>query len=322
MLSSIANRLAAALLLAFAISLSGVPLHTAAQEATQEADGESEVSPQLPAVDLPTMNEMGYSFDLESTFEGNPDSISRDMPVYEFVPLSYTEEEVEEIADNLGIDGDISSQGENTFTVVGEGSIFTTPGLLQFVSDVEAPEEELPSEEESIAFARDWLRTSGLLPANINNGEIVTRIDAPPRYIVGFSPTSPSPLLSSTPGITVTVAPGGTILEARISWAEISEGDTYRLRSVDEAFSLVASRQAYVNVTLPQDDFPQGSNITGTATYDSVSIVYSTSGAVGNTQFIQPVYEFRGTVTPSDSEESYDIVSYVPAIVTALQPVG
>lgn len=296
--------------------------HTTAQDATQEPGSETELAPQLPAVDLPTMNSMGYSFELESTFEGSTDSTPQDLPVYKFTPTSYSEEEVQSIADTLGIDGEISSQGEGTYTVEGNGRLFTTPGLLQYVSPTDAPDEELPSEEQAIAFAREWLRTSSLLPANSGDGEIVTRIDSPARVVVGFQPTSPSPLMSSTPGITVTVGPGGTVLEARINWADITEGETYRLRTVDDAFSDVSSRQSYVNVTLPAEDYPQGSTVTGTATYESVSIAYTTSGIVGETQYIQPVYVFTGTVTPEDSEESYEITSYVPAIVTGLQPVG
>jgi hypothetical protein len=301
---------------------SAMAVPVSAQDATQEADAESEVSPQLPAVDLPTMNSLGYSFELESTFEGNPNSTPRELPVYQFEPLSYSEEEVTAIADTLDIDGELTSQGEDTFSVVGNGSIFTTPGLLQFVSDVVAPEEDLPSEEESIAFAREWLRETSLLPANVSDGEIITRIESPPRYVIGFKPTSPSPLLSSTPGITVTLGPGGAVLETRISWATITRGETFQLRNVDDAFSQVSSRQSYVDVTLPQEDFPQGTTVTGNATYDSVSIVYSTSGVEGERQFIQPVYVFSGQFSPADSDETYDIVSYVPAIITGLQPVG
>lgn len=293
-----------------------------AQDATQAPASESELAPQLPPVDLPTMNQLGYTFELESVWQGDSDSVPRDSSIYRFTSVSYSEEDVSHIADTLGVDGEITSQGEDTYTVEGEGSIYTTPGLLQFTSAVEGPDEEMPDDQSAIAYARDWLRISDLLPPNIGEGTIVARIEQPARLIVGFTPADPSPLLSSTPGITVTVGPGGSILEARLSWADITEAETFRLRGVDDAFTLVESRQSYLDVDLPTDTYPQGSTIKGIATYDKVSIAYTTSGAVGQPQYLQPVYVFTGDLQPEGSDESFDITAYVPAIVTGQQPVG
>ena len=61
---------------------------------------------------------------------------------------------------------------------------------------------------------------------------------------------------------------------------------------------------------------------TGNAAYDAVSIAWTTSGIVGDTQYLQPVYVFTGTFTPAEAEDTYPITAYVPAIVTGLQPVG
>lgn len=292
------------------------------EDATPPPGSESELAPQLPLVDLPTMNELGYTFELESTWQGDNDGVSQDLPIYTFESINYTEAEVASIAETLGVGGEVTSQGDGTYTVEGEGSIFTTPGLLQFVSAVEAPDEELPEDEAAIAFARDWLRVSGLLPANIGEGSIVARIEEPARLIVGFVPASPTPLLSSTPGLTVTVGPAGSILEARVSWADISEGETFRLRGVLDAFTVIESRQSYLDVSLPTDAFQPGSAITGAATYDQVSMAYTTSGSAGGAQYLQPVYVFTGTLRPEGTEGNFSITAYVPAIVTGLEPVG
>jgi hypothetical protein len=308
----------AAMLLTFAL----IPASPAlAQEGTPPPGADSELAPQLPAVDLPTMNEMGYVFEVESSWDGGG-SVPEELPVYRFEAKSYTEDEVRGIAEALGVGGEVTSQGEGTFTVEGEGSIYTTPGLLQFVSGVEASDAEIPSDEEAVAFAREWLRITNLLPANSDDGAVIARIESPARKIVAFKPASPSPLLSTTPGVTVTIGPGGSVLEARISWASIEQGDLYRLRGAQDAFGMVASRQSYLEVTLPEDQFPQGSTVKGTAAYTNVAIAYSTSGIPGETQYLQPVYLFTGQFTPEGSGESYDITAYVPAIVTGLQPVG
>jgi hypothetical protein len=91
---------------------------------------------------------------------------------------------------------------------------------------------------------------------------------------------------------------------------------------VEDAFTVVESRQSYLDVSLPIETFPQGAAITGTASYDEVSIAYTTSGTVGETQYLQPVYVFTGNLTPEGSDETFEITALVPAIVTELQPVG
>lgn len=292
-----------------------------AQDATQEPSDDSELAPQLPPVDLPTMNAMNHRFEVDAVWTGSAGT-PEEMPVYRFQPVVYSEEEVIRIAGELGVEGEISAQGEGSYSITGNGSIFTTPGLLQYVSAAEVEGEELPGDTEAIAFARDWLRTMSLLPANIDDGEVLTQIDAPARKIVGFQPSSPTPLLSSTPGITVTLGPAGTVIEARINWAEITETDVYRLRTVEDAFAVVESRQSYLDVSLPADDFPQGTTVSGVASFDRVSVAYSSSGVPGDTQYMQPVYVFEGSLATTDFESTYEIIAYVPAIVTGLEPVG
>lgn len=310
-----------ALIALLTVLLLAMPRASFAQDGTPPPGDESELAPQLPPVDLPTLNEMNYRFELESVWTGSAGTPA-ELPVYLFDPIIYTEEDVARIAEELGVEGEITSQGEGSYSVSGNGSIFTTPGLLQFISAAEPPEENLPSDTEAVALAHEWLRTTGLLPANIGEGEVLATIETPARKIVGFQPTTPSPLLSSTPGITVTIGPGGTVIEARINWAEITESDVYLLRPAEDAFAQVASRQSYINATLPADEFPQGSTISGTATYDSVSIAYASSGVPGETQFLQPVYVFEGSLDTEEGDGPFDIVAYVPAIVTGLEPVG
>jgi len=295
---------------------------TSAQDATPGSGPESELSSPLPVIDLPTMNLQSYTFELESAWQGDAASVPEEAPIFEVEPVNYDQEDVADVAETLDVDGEITEQGAGTYTVEGEGSIYTTPGLLQFVSAVEAPDEALPDDEAAIAYARDWLRISGLMPADMGDGSIVARIEEPARLIVEFLPANPAPLLSSTPGITVTVGPAGSILESRVSWATITEADTYRLRGVSDAFTLVEGRQSYLDVTLPIEQFPQGSSIAGVVTYDGVSIAYTSSGTIGEAQYLQPVYIFTGTLTPEGSDETFPISAYVPAIVTELQPVG
>src|SRR5699024_6340319 len=118
--------------------------------------------------------------ELESSWNGSGNTPA-ELPVYRYEPRMYSEDEVKHIAETLEIEGEISSQGEGTFTISGNGSIYTTPGLLQFVSAADAPDDDLPSDESAIAHARDWLRTADLLPANVGDGEVVATIESPAR---------------------------------------------------------------------------------------------------------------------------------------------
>jgi hypothetical protein len=96
----------------------------------------------------------------------------------------------------------------------------------------------------------------------------------------------------------------------------------YALRPVGEAWTDVAEQRAALQADVPSDVAEPGATVTGTATYDTVEIAYTTSGIPGETQYLQPVYVFSGSVTLEGSDASYDVTAYVPALVNNQQPVG
>jgi hypothetical protein len=227
------------------------------------------------------------------------------------------------ISENLGLDGNVEEEGSGTFSAQGErGSLFITPGMMQFISSEEVPEGDLPANDEAVAFGREWLRQVDLLPANVGEGKVQTRLESPPRIIVSFQPVKPAPLLSASPNITVTLGPQGSILESTYQWTEISQGDVFQLRGTESAWDEVESKRAYVETVLPAESFDPGATITGRAEYTQVSLAYTSSGIPGQQQYLQPVYVFTGKITPDGSDNSYDVTSYVPALINSQQPVG
>lgn len=313
-----------ALLLAASLALgTATPLLAQEAPATPGSGPSSEIATELPPADLPTMNPSGYVFELESTFSGSLASVPVEAPVYAMAFPERTAEEAKAIAEKFGIDSDVEEQGTGTFVANGEsGKLFVTPGLVQFISSQEIPEGDLPSDEQAIAFAREYLRQVGMLPANVGDGKIQARVDDPPRVVVGFQPVQPAPMLSASPIIAVTLGPQGAVLETSMRWADLKEGDLYQLRGADAAWTEVQSKRSYLEVSLPSDTFDPGSVITGTAEYTEVSLAYTSSGIPGEAQYLQPVYVFKGTVTPEGSDQSYPITAYVPALVNSRQPVG
>lgn len=292
-----------------------------AQESTPKSP-ESELSAQLPAADLPTMNEQGFVFELESTFTGSLASAPAEAPVYEMTLRQPDQASVQDTASKLGIEGEVTDQGGGNFAVEGEGSLYVTPGLAQYISATALPDGQLPSDEEAIAYAREWLRQTHLLPTNVGEGAIEARVESPARVIVTFKPIEPDALLSSTPGITVVMGPNGAILEASFRWAELRAGDVYQLRDPEATWLEVSERRAYLQAAVPADVFPQGSIVTGTAEYSSVALSYTTSGIPGEAQYLQPVFVFTGRLIPEGSDQSYPITAYVPALVNSQEPVG
>lgn len=316
------------LLLLLSLAFGAAPIATAsAQEQDSNtpeapADGSSELATQLPGADLPTMNEQGYVFEIDSTFSGSLDTLPESAPVYAMNASTYDAAQAQQFADQLGIGQAITDNGGGSFSASGNGRLFVSPGLVQFISSVAVEEGGLPGDTESIAYAREWLRQTNLLPADIGEGRIEVKVATPPRVIVTFRPVQPSPLISSIPGISVTIGPNGVILEASIRWATIALGDTYQLTPPENAWADVENRRSYLNVSLPAEQFPPGAVITGTADYTTASITYTSSGIPGEQQYLQPVIVFSGRVTPEGSTASYAITAYVPGLINSNQPVG
>lgn len=284
--------------------------------------GNSELATQLPAVDLPTMNSQGFVFELESSYEGKPSGPPADAPIYAMKQQITDADQAKAIAGKLGVEGDLKDEGNGTYSITGKGTLYVTPGLVQYVAPGETPEGGLSSDAEVIAAAREWLRGKELLPANAGEGTIQTKVDAPARAIVLFQPVTPTPLISSIPNVTVTVGAKGTVLEASWRWADVTQADTYQLRPLDQAFAEISSKRAYLQATLPSDKFPDGATIKGKAVYSSVSLAYASSGVPGEQQYLQPVYVFTGKLTPEGSDTAFSVTSYVPALANSNQPVG
>lgn len=289
----------------------------------QDTGAPSETGSALPAADLPTMNEQGHRLELSSTFEGNFDGVPTEAPVYKMELLTYSLEQVQALAERLSIDGEVSDLGGDTFSVQGrEAQLYVTQGRVQYMSLAAAEEGDLQGDDSAISTAREWLREMGLLPGDVGNGSILTRSEQPLRVIVGFQPVQPSPLISSTPLVTVSMGPNGQVLEATNGWAKLTQDVVYQLRGSDAAWQEVEARRAWVDASLPTDEFAPGSSIGGSVVYTQLSLAYTTSGIPGENQYLQPVYVFHGELTPDGSESRFQVKAYVPALINSNQPVG
>ena len=305
---------------------SGAAITTVPLSPTAEGEGSSdsggEVTVELPPPDLPTANEQGYTFDLKSSLKADLDAVPRESPVYELRRTSATLEKAQALADKLGIGGEVTDRGDGTFEANGNGQLFYSTELIQYFSAEKAEDDKLPGDEEAIDFGRDWLRLTGLLPADLGKGKVVSRIEETKRLSVFYGPAEPGDVLASFPSISVTIGPKGVVLEASSRWASVVRTDVYQLMPAEQAWQIVESGQAYIQADLAKADIDPGSDISGRVTFSDISIAYSTSGPPGGKQYLQPVYVFIGKLRIDDKDGSYTIRAYVPALANSGAPVG
>lgn len=300
-----------------------VPATPGAEVTDEEPeDTTSEIAPELPAPDLPTLNAQGWSFDLDVTLNMDLTSVPTQTAVYIIRRDVTTIETAERLVDSLEIDAELVEQGDNIWSATGNGNLFVSPDFIQYSSNTPIEDGELPSDGDAIAFANEFLRVSGLLPPNLGNGRVSDRSEEAKRVIVLFGPQEPGNVLSAYPGVSVTLGPGGIVLEATKRWANIQRSDVYQLRSAADAWQQVQSNQAYIEAEIPVEEAPAGATITGTVTFNNVSIAYTTSGPAGGDQYLQPIFVFRGRVRVEGSDVTHAIRAYVPALANTGAPVG
>ncbi len=282
-----------------------------------------EVTTTLPPPDIPTTNQQGYTFDLKTSLKVDLDSVAKESPVYKLNKTAPTAKTAQKMVDALKIKAKVEDGGDGTFRASGDGgNFFVSSDVMQFSSSAAIADGKLSKDADAIDQAREWLRTTGLLPTDIGDGKVVSRVDETKRLTVQFAPATPDNVLSATPSITVTEGPGGQVLEAAIRWAHVTRVDVYQLMPAKQAWQIIQSGVAYVETDLSSTKIAPGSVVKGRATYNSVTIAYASSGAQGSDQFLQPIYVFAGTLTVEGQSGTYPIKTYVPALANSGAPVG
>lgn len=288
---------------------------------TQSA-GTGEITDALPAADIPSTNVQGYSFNLEASLSADLAAVQTEAPVYRLVPSAYDAATVETLAVALGISGAAEDRGNGTFSASGNGELFVTPNLIQYLSPAQPGEGELPDDATAVELAREWLRTSSLIQPDLGEGSIVSRDDTTGRLVVVFTPVEPVGLLAAYPSISVSIGRGGVVLEVSSRWAAIQRSDLYQLRPSEEAWRQVESGQGYIETDLTGSTIEQGSVVSGLVTYESIGLVYTTAGPPGDGQYLVPIFVFTGQLTPEGSTQAFPIRAYVPALAISDTPVG
>ena len=301
-----------------------------AQDASQSpspapsgSGGSSEVTQQIPPADLPSGNQRGYDLRIDASLKADLSSAPQRADVYKLTVKPMSKDETTALAKALGLSGSVEDRGNSTYAVSGNGDLFVSPMLVQYLSNQTPTLAKLPSDDEAVGYARDWLRKVNLAPADMGDGKVSSRTEAVGRVTVTFAPAQPTNILAAYPNITVVVGSDGTVLEAAVRWASVSLADHYLLRTGDSAWKDVESGNAYIEAAFDNQKLDVGSVVEGKATYTQISLAYTTGGTPGGDQYLEPVFVFSGKLQATKGASgTTDIKAYVPAIVTQNTPVG
>jgi hypothetical protein len=172
---------------------------------------------------------LSLDYELATSLGNAPSS----APVYLLEFPAWAESDVASIADNLGLDGAVEG-GPGNFQVVGStAEIYFSGPTIQYVYTGSLPDLPLGDDANVIQAASDWIYANGFISGDLDGGVIIGRDDDAGRAVVLFRPADVSPVLSFVPSATVTIGPGGSVVEARIRWPSNYIGSEYGFWSGD-----------------------------------------------------------------------------------------
>jgi hypothetical protein len=282
---------------------------------------------ELPSADIPSGTPGSSRLQLEYHLNMSLQEIPQQADVYQLQPRDWSQADVENLAKSLGITGDVEDQGNGSFKASGNGDLYISRSLVQYIapkggaSGTPTSSQALPSNDALVQTARGWLIQQNLLGAAIGPGTVVNRDEKQNVAQVQVKPVEPDQLLSVIPSANVTLDGGGNVLEAYIRWPASMPRSTYGLRSAADLWGDASKGAGYIEIDDSQ--LPTGSNaLQGQATITSTSIAYTTAGAPETKQYLVPLVVFEGQATVNGADAPIPIKIYVPAVGAQAAPRG
>jgi hypothetical protein len=259
---------------------------------------------------------LDLDYDLATSLANTPSS----APVYLLEFPAWDESDVATIADNLGLDGEVEG-GPGNYQVVGStAEIYFSGPTIQYVYTGSLPDLPLGDDANIIQSASDWIYANGFIGGDIDGGVIIGRDDDAGRAVVLFRPADVSRVLSFVPSATVTVGPGGTVVEARIRWPSNYIPSDYGLWSGDTLWNRVLAGQGAVEADL--SGVGGSGALSGVMTVYDVSIAYSYAGDPSGDEYLVPLVVFSGEATINETGDVVQVSIYVAAIAGQATPQG
>jgi hypothetical protein len=269
----------------------------------------------LPAPQLPSGG-AGQSLDLDYQLATSLEFVPLNATVYEITWPSYSAADVELMAANIGLDGEVTSQGDGVFSVQGsESSLFVAPTIIEYGVYSAGGGGPLPPSDVAVDAAWSWFASLGVDGVSPGDGRVIAVDEAAGLSIVALTPGSPSPNLAPTPSARVKVSAGGVVEEATIVWPAALNGSDYGLRSGIELWEDLRNGYAFVSA-----DLSESGGGSATMNVTDISIEYTIAGSPWDRQFIVPLVVFGGTANINGV--SVYVSAYVPAVYHQENPLG
>jgi hypothetical protein len=266
----------------------------------------------LPPAQLPSggvSSRLALTFQLAMSLEELPSSgtvFLISWPVYSI-------EEAEFARDRLGLNGDVIEEGVGVFRVDGaDGSLFISPTEIVFRSSGGSGPGDLPDDATAVQVASEWASLSGFVGGDADGGAVVGRDDDSGRVVVKIRPVSPQPNLAPNPSATVTIGPGGEVIEARIAWPASLAGSEYGYSNPVAVWQAVQAGQGFLEADI-SSVFATG-DLTGNATITSYSTAYTLAGSLAGDMFLVPVIVFEGTARIDQTGDEIPVYVSIPVV--------
>ncbi len=283
---------------------------------------------ELPSADIPSGTAGSRRLQLEYHLNLSLQQIPQTAAVYLLQPREWTKTDAEKLAKSLGITGAVEDQGNGSFRATGNGDLYISNSLVQFIAPrggtsngTPTASQPLPSNDALVQTARGWLIQQNLLGAAIGPGTVVSRDEKQNIAQVQVKPIEPNQLLSAIPSANLTLDGSGNVREAYVRWPAAMPRSTYGLRSAADLWATATAGLGYVEI----DDslLPSGSgSLPGQVTITATSIAYTTAGALETKQYLVPLVVFEGQATVAGVDTPIPVKIYVPAVGAQAAPRG
>ncbi len=283
---------------------------------------------ELPSADIPSGTPGSSRLQLTYHLNMSLQQIPQQADVYQLQPRTWTLADAQKLAKSLGITGAVTDQGSGSFRASGNGDLYISNSLVQYVASraesatgTPTASQPLPANDALVQTARGWLIQQDLLGAAIGPGSVTNRDEKQGVAQVQVKPVEPSQLLAAIPSANVTLDGAGNVLEAYVRWPASMPRSAYGLRSAADLWADASKGLGYIEI----DDtlLPAGSgSLPGQATITSSSIAYTTAGAPETKQYLVPLVVFEGQATVAGASAPIPIKIYVAAAGAQAAPRG
>jgi hypothetical protein len=251
----------------------------------------------LPPLDLPGAGPFGVRPRLGFERAAGVPAPPAAADVYRLTWTRFTPESVRALRDRLGLTGEVEQLGPEAFQVQdgARGRLFVAHGRIVFSNRAGPPPTPTPPRvEELIPVARRWLQERALYPPNAGPPRVGERADHA-LGTVHFPLAEPAPMLTSEPGIVVTLDAAGRVQEMDWFWPATVEVASYPLADLASLWEATRRGDAFVDLDI-DPRLTAETRPSGLVHIDAAALAYALAGGgdAGETAYLEPVVVFTG----------------------------